>query len=128
MSQFKAFSTDGAAVRVVALPNHGAILTAHANGTVVVRKTSDIMSEIARKQTTEAEAPTASSPATTVLFDAVVSHAQDYLVVSVNDGGSYKVVAFDLPSLAFRSIVSTRSLPARALAVSTDDTLVYAFY
>jgi hypothetical protein len=125
MAQFKAFPTDGACVRTVALPKHDAIVTAHANGMVVLRRSNDLLAEIARKQTTEAEAPSCVTPATAVLFDAVATRAQDCLIVSVNDGGSYKVVAFELPSLSFRSILCTRSLPARALAVSSDDALMY---
>ena len=120
------FGADGRCVRVASVPTHDAILTAHETGVLVLRSALDLSVVIARAAVLDVHALSEGTPAAPAcVYDTVVSADQTWCIASAGDGVVCKTVRLALPSLSFLDSVASTALPARALAISPDDAIMY---
>lgn len=120
------FGADGRCVRVASISSHGAVLTAHETGVLVLRSASDLSVVIARATVLDAHVLSEGTPAAPAcIYDAAVSTDQQWCIASAGDGVVCKTARFALPSLSFLDNVASTALPARALAISPDNAVMY---
>ena len=118
-------TSDGVCVRFAVLHKASMVVTAHAHGVIAARPLTDLAVPSATYNVAQLLQQDAANNAPVEVYDIIAAPDESWVAVSYGDGATHKVSVLSLPRLQFKDNVVTCTLPARAMAVSPDSTIMY---